>query len=104
MIEFIQKLLFLWEKKMHLTRVRCEQDFILENFGDKIHQDLSGSRGRLAKLRMITNPQTETKQEIMILEQEINSTEQYKNILKRGELTETELKSLIKITKKNLWR
>lgn len=103
MIQFLQKLLFLWEKKMHLTRVRCERAFVLEQYGDKVKKDLAGLRSELSNLRSIKEPQTKTKEKILKIEQEINESMQYKQMIHKGNLTENELKGLIKNVWKNLF-
>ena len=102
--EFIQKLFFIWEKQMHLTRIKCEKNFVIHNFKHVLAKNEENLRDKLIGLRAIKNPKTEIKQEILELEKEIEELNYYKNVIVKGDNTEKELKAIIKETKKYLWK
>jgi hypothetical protein len=99
MSEFIFKLIFLWEKKMHLTRIRCEKNYVLERFGNLLAIDEGGLRSELAKLRAIKQPKEVTKEKILEIERKINEVQFYKNMYQKGKTSEKELLDIIKYTK-----
>ena len=104
MITLIQKLLFLWEKKMHKTRVICEREYLVEKFNHILSKDDQALRERMSELKLKENPSTEVKKEIMDIEKQINEISMYRQMVEKGTQTVGELTEIIASVKQDLWK
>lgn len=104
MYEFIQKILYIFEKKKHLMKIKCESNYVRQNFERVLSKDVQALREKMAELKQIKDPKTTTKETILNLEKEIEEVMYYRNVLTKGKATERELKLIIDATKKYLWQ
>lgn len=103
MIELIQKLVIMWEKKKVLTLAKIEEQYVLKNFGHIALRDEKPLRVRIAEIQAIKQPSEELKKEAVKIGHEINEIMKYKGMLVRGDQMKKDLIGIIEVIKKDLW-
>jgi hypothetical protein len=81
-----------------------EQGFLEKMYFPIITRDLTDLRNRLGYLNAKKDRKKQDEKEIVELNNKINETEKYRNMIEQGKTKAKELRVQIHMFKKNLWR
>lgn len=104
MLEFVNKVILLLQKRKLLTTIRMEHVFFHEFFADDLDIDEADLRGRLSKNHLIKNPTKEMLTENQDLEFKLNKYNQIRTRIKQSEQIEKELVAQIDMIFRNLFK
>lgn len=103
MIKLLQKLVILWEKSKFLTLMEMEADYIREVNRKILNRDTDALRTRLASLKASTDKKSDTQLEILEVEQQLNETEKFKEMIQKSKEKGLDLKKQIEKYRKDIW-
>lgn len=103
MIDFLQKLVIIWEKKKLLNTIRLEAIWV-KNKIDEFAIDEEETRKEMAELKAIKNPKQETKLRALELEQKLTEMNGWKQQFVMSAKRLEEFEEQIAMFKQHLWK
>ena len=104
MIKLLQKLVVLWEKSKFLTLMEMETDYLREANGRILGRDTDSLRAKLSSLKAIKNPKSDVQRDMIDIEQLINETEKFRQMIQSSKEKGLDLKNQIAKYRAELWK